>query len=97
MKVYNIILIFLLECYIGSCKKVLERNPLDSLTPQQAFATEQNLQLYTNSFYQMVPSAQAIYGESGSLAGYYFQGNILSDNTGWTQTNPYLGEGFYQS
>jgi hypothetical protein len=94
MKVYNIILVIFLGMLIGSCKKVLEKNPLDSLTPQQAFATEQNLQLYTNSFYQMVPSAQAIYGESGSLEGYYFQGNILSDNTGWTQTNPYLGSGF---
>jgi starch-binding outer membrane protein, SusD/RagB family len=94
MKVYNIVLVIFLGMLIGSCKKVLEKNPLDSLTPQQAFATEQNLQLYTNSFYQMVPSAQAIYGESGSLEGYYFQGNILSDNTGWTQTNPYLGSGF---
>jgi hypothetical protein len=94
MKVYNIILVIFLGMLIGSCKKVLEKNPLDSLTPQQAFATEQNLQLYTNSFYQMVPSAQAIYGESGSLEGYYFQGNIISDNTGWTQTNPYLGNGF---
>jgi len=91
---YKLILISLLALATGSCKKVLEKNPLDSLTPQQAFATEQNLQLYTNSFYQMVPSAQAIYGESGSLEGYYFQGNIISDNTGWTQTNPYLGSGF---
>jgi hypothetical protein len=94
MKTYNIILIIFLAVLSGSCKKVLEKYPLDSLTPEQAFATEQNLQLYTNSFYQMVPSAQAIYGESGSLEGYYFQGNIISDNTGWTQTNPYLGNGF---
>jgi hypothetical protein len=94
MKIYNIVLIIFLGMLIGSCKKVLEKNPLDSLTPEQAFATDQNLELYTNSFYQMIPSAQAIYGESGSLAGYYFQGNIISDNTGWTQTNPYLGNGF---
>lgn len=94
MGLKNIIIIIFLALIAGSCKKVLDKNPLDSLTPQQAFSTEQNLQLYTNSFYQMIPSAQAIYGESGSLEGYYFQGNIISDNTGWTQTNPYLGSGF---
>lgn len=77
-----------------SCKKSLEKYPLDSLTPKQAFATEQDLQLYVNSFYQMVPSAQAIYGESGSIQGYYLHGNILSDITVWDQKNNYLSGGF---
>jgi hypothetical protein len=77
-----------------SCKKNLEKFPLDSLTPTQAFAREQDLQLYVNSFYQMVPSAQAIYGESGTIQGYYLHGNILSDNTVWDQKNNYLHGGF---
>lgn len=77
-----------------SCKKVLERNPVDSLTVNQTFSNEQNIQLYVNSFYQMVPTAQEIYGESGTLEGYYFRGTILSDLVAWTQVNPYLSGGF---
>lgn len=77
-----------------SCKKNLEKYPLDTLTPTQAFSSEQDLQLYVNSFYQMVPSAQAIYGESGTIQGYYLHGNILSDLTVWDQKNTYLHGGF---
>lgn len=77
-----------------SCKKSLEKYPLDTLTPVQAFANEQDIQLYVNSFYQMVPSAQAIYGESGTIQGYYLHGNILSDITIWDQKNNYLNGGF---
>ena len=77
-----------------SCKKNLDKNPLDSLTPTQAFSNEQDLQLYVNSFYQLVPSAQAIYGESGTIQGYYLHGNILSDLTVWDQKNTYLHGGF---
>jgi starch-binding outer membrane protein, SusD/RagB family len=77
-----------------SCKKNLEKYPLDTLTPTQAFSNEQDLQLYVNSFYQFVPSAQAIYGESGTIQGYYLHGNILSDLTVWDQKNTYLHGGF---
>lgn len=79
---------------LSSCEDMLEKNPLDSLTPDQAFTDEQHLQLYINSFYQMVPSAQAIYGESGSIQGYYLHGNIMSDLTIWDQKNNYLHGGF---
>lgn len=37
---------------LSSCEDMLEKNPLDSLTPDQAFTDEQHLQLYINSFYQ---------------------------------------------
>lgn len=77
-----------------SCKKNLEKYPLDSLTPTQAFSNEQDLQLYVNSFYQMVPSAQAVYGESGTIQGYWLHGNILSDITAWDSKNNYLHGGF---
>lgn len=94
MKTYLSIAAVGLMVIAASCNKILDRSPLDSLTSQQAFANEENLQLYTNSFYQMVPSAQVIYGESGSLTGYYFLGNILSDITAWTQTDPYISGNF---
>lgn len=51
-----------------SCKKALDLHPLDSLTPDQTFSTEQNLQLYTNSFYNSgIPGATATFtGDSQS-------------------------------
>src|SRR5204863_1399411 len=79
---------------VFSCKKNLEKYPLDSLTPAQAFSDESSLQLYVNSFYQMVPSAQAVYGEAAAIQDYYLHGNILDDNTIWDQKNNYLSGGF---
>ena len=77
-----------------SCSDNLDKFPLDTLTPAQAFANEKDLQLYVNSFYQMVPSAQAVYGESGVIQGYYLHGNIMNDLTVWDQKNTYLHGGF---
>jgi hypothetical protein len=56
---------------LASCKKFLDKTPLDKLTPEQAFASENTLQLYVNSFYaQMLPDGPAIY-----------QGDVMSDIT----------------
>ena len=90
----NLLLLLITIFSISSCKKILDRKPLDSLTPKEAFANEQDLQLYVNSFYQMLPRAQEIYGESGSVPGYYFIGDIMSDITVWTLVNPYISGGF---
>lgn len=54
----------------SSCEKFLDKNPLDKLTPEQTFSTESNLQLYVNSFYQMLPDGSAIY-----------KGDVMSDIT----------------
>jgi starch-binding outer membrane protein, SusD/RagB family len=55
----------------ASCKKYLEKDPVDKLTTEQAFSSEPNLQLYINSFYaQMLPAGPAIY-----------QSEVMSDNT----------------
>ncbi|MDR6781713.1 hypothetical protein ABIE26_001799 [Pedobacter africanus] len=54
---------------LASCKKILDQDPLDKLTQDQAFSTEQNLELYTNSFLQtMLPSNDVL-----------FKGDQLSD------------------
>ncbi len=56
---------------LSSCKKFLERAPLDKLTPEQAFSNENNLELYVNSFYaQMLPDGPAIY-----------KGDVMTDIT----------------
>lgn len=41
----------------------LNRLPLDAIAPETFFNTENDLLLYTNSFYNMLPSAEDIYNE----------------------------------
>jgi len=66
---------------ITSCKKYLDLKPIDKLTPEQAFANENNLQLYVNSFYdQMLPTGPAIY-----------QGDVMSDITVPNAVPNYIG------
>mgnify|MGYP003575783251 FL=1 len=61
----------LLLSALSSCKKFLDRTPLDRLTPEQAFATENTLDLYVKSFHvQMLPDGPSIY-----------QGDVMSDIT----------------
>jgi hypothetical protein len=56
---------------LASCKKFLDRTPPDKLTDEQAFASENTLQLYTNSFnVLMLPDGPAI-----------FKGDVMSDIT----------------
>lgn len=56
---------------MASCKKFLDRTPLDRLTPEQAFASENTLRLYTNSFHvNMLPDGPGIY-----------KGDVMADIT----------------
>lgn len=67
----NILLVLVILVTLTSCKKFLEKAPLDKLTPEQAFSNENNLNLYVNSFYaQMLPDGPAIY-----------KGDVMADIT----------------
>lgn len=69
---------------VVSCKDILDLSPEGSLTSKEAFSTDRNLQLYTNSFYQqMMPTAQSIY-----------QGDLMSDITVPNVTPAFLSTGF---
>jgi hypothetical protein len=57
----NIILFLGALICLSGCKKVLELSPLDKLTPAEAFSSERGLILYTNSFYNALPDAKAIF------------------------------------
>lgn len=72
MHTKKILLICLMVAWtLSSCKNYLDVAPMDKLTPEQAFATENTLQLYTNSFnVNMLPDGPAIY-----------QGDVMADNT----------------
>ncbi|MCD8539951.1 MAG: RagB/SusD family nutrient uptake outer membrane protein [Leadbetterella sp.] len=79
-----------------SCSDFLETEPFDKLVPSTFFATEKDLELYTNSFYQqMLPDADAATQGDG-MADYssitqsssFISGNYSSVNEGawsWTQ------------
>ena len=41
----------------------LDRYPLDSVSPETFFNTENDLRLYTNSFYEALPDAEGVYNE----------------------------------
>ncbi len=62
MNIKNIVLMVLVAMTFSSCKKFLDLDPVDKLTPEQAFSTENNLQLYANSFYiNALPDGPGIY------------------------------------
>lgn len=90
------LLVFLVLGILTSCKEYLDIEPMDKLTPEQAFANENNLKLYTNSFYvQMLPDGPAIY-QGDVMADItvpntvpnYLSGNLNVNNvTGWSWNN----------
>ena len=55
-------LFILLGVFLTSCD--LEKYPLDAISPETFFNTENDLRLYTNSFYGMLPDAEGVYNES---------------------------------
>lgn len=90
MRHLYIIVVFLITT--TSCKKALDLHPLDSLTPAQAFSTEQNLQLYVNSFYNAgIPSQSAILTEDNlsdiesinAVPNYIIGTYTSQQGTGW--------------
>ena len=61
----KILLILCSTIFLIACKKdFLSREPLSQLSPNNSFNSESELQLYTNSFYDALPSATDIYGET---------------------------------
>ena len=55
--------IFSILLALGLVSCDLDRLPLDAIAPETFFNTENDLLLYTNSFYNMLPSAEDVYNE----------------------------------
>jgi hypothetical protein len=70
MHMKKIFLAVMVLAGLASCKKYLDLTPIDKLTPEQAFANENNLQLYVNSFYSMLPAGPDVY-----------KGDVMADIT----------------
>lgn len=58
------ILIILATGFLFSCSKdYLDRQPESDISPDAFFRSEKDLELYANSFYRAIPSAEGIYNE----------------------------------
>ncbi|WP_132779283.1 RagB/SusD family nutrient uptake outer membrane protein [Sphingobacterium alimentarium] len=49
---------------VGCEKGYLDRQPEANISPETYFRTEKDLELYTNSFYDALPSAEGVYNEA---------------------------------
>jgi hypothetical protein len=88
---------FLAAGLLTGCSKFLDKEPITSLTPGQAFQSAGDLQLYVNSFYvNQMPGATSIF--TGDNTSDYISGNnipllmtaqVSADNpvAGWSQTS----------
>lgn len=61
---YFILLATVLMATLQACDQELDLYPKDRLTPETFFNNEDEVRLYTNSFYTMFPSASSVYGQS---------------------------------
>jgi hypothetical protein len=88
--------ILMITWLLQGCSKFLDKGPFTTLTPEQAFQSAGDLQLYVNSFYNsQIPSANTIY--TGDNVSDYISGNnvptlmtsqVNANNApaGWSQT-----------
>lgn len=80
-KIKYILPILLGVIVLSSCKKYLDKSPLDKLTAEQAFSSENTMQLYINSFYNnMLPDGPAVY-----------KGDVMTDITVPNSVPAYIG------
>ena len=67
MKMKRVKYIAMLLLGTTSCADMLDRFPLDSLTPETYYNNEMELKSATNNFYGMFPGASSGYGESDDI------------------------------
>jgi len=95
MKKLFYIIIIGLAAGISGCKKDLDLKPFDKLSPETAFKTEKDLQLYANSFYLILPTGNDIvrgdamsdYLVGRSLSSYIYGTFNSTMATGWSWGN----------
>src|SRR5262245_240820 len=86
------ILLIILFGGLLACTDDLDQQPVDKLSPATAFNTEKDLQLYSNSFYLILPSGNDIvrgdalsdYLVGRSLSTYVSPSFTSAEATGWS-------------
>lgn len=96
-QLYALVLgVALLSGATGCRKNTLDLQPFDVLTPANSFNSEADLELYTNSFYNIFPTANTIIrgdamsdiAATKSVPSYLIHGGFSATlATGWTWTN----------
>ncbi|SMG30668.1 RagB/SusD family nutrient uptake outer membrane protein [Sphingobacterium psychroaquaticum] len=81
-------------CLQGCDKNYLDRDPESTISPEASFKTVKDLELFTKSFYEVLPSAEGVYNESvdnivkntldDELTG---KRQVPVNGGGWTWTN----------
>lgn len=94
--IYKQIYILLLAGLLGSCSD-FEKYPNDRLNPGESFKNERDLELYVKSFYEMLPTGEAVMKKDAELSDYlatssvpplFINGNYTAlDATGWDWDN----------
>ncbi|MES1250212.1 MAG: RagB/SusD family nutrient uptake outer membrane protein, partial [Chitinophaga rupis] len=94
---YYLTMVLLLLAGISGCSKnELNLQPFDKLTPTSAFNSEADLQLYANSFYNILPTGNTIirgdllsdYSANKAASTYLIPGGFSATMaTGWSWTN----------
>lgn len=83
----NIIILALILGVLPSCSEdILDLSPLDALTPEQVFTTEENLEMYITSLYELdgtFPISRYIYGSpaNGGVGDFQYVTDARSDIT----------------
>lgn len=96
-KIFSLLAALTVAAVFSGCKKdQLDLEPFDKLTPSTSFNTEDDLQLYVNSMYNILPQADDIiraddlsdYAANKSASQYLVpNGFSATQATGWTWTN----------
>ncbi len=91
MNTLKITLYVLCAILMAACD--LDKYPIDKISPDTFFQTEKDLNLYSMSFYEMLPEGEDIYKADGELSDYFatssspdlfINGNYTAlDATGW--------------
>lgn len=70
-KIYIGLFLFVFTIFISCDDDFLQRYPLDAPSPDVFFTTENEFKFYSNGFYNIIPTATGIYGEtSDNIANY---------------------------
>src|SRR5690606_36080224 len=63
MNIKPILIIITAGLLVSCSKEYLDRQPEADISPDAFFRSEKDLELYTNSFYRAIPSAEGVYNE----------------------------------
>lgn len=63
----NINVLFLIFVLFTSCEGLLDKFPEDKLSPNNYFTNENEIRLFTNSFYNLLPTAEELAKESADV------------------------------